>query len=89
MYKRDDLVYFVVKDDGCGMSEKTLSRIFERYYQGDDSHKTEGNGLGLAIVAKIAFLCGGKVEAQSVEGHGSTFTLTLPEKKQPSAPSVK
>lgn len=88
LYKRDDLVYFVVKDDGCGMSEKTRSRIFERYYQGDDSHKTEGNGLGLAIVAKIAFLCGGKVEAQSVEGHGSTFTLTLPEKKQPPAPSV-
>ena len=89
LYKRDDLVYFVVKDDGCGMDEKTLSRIFERYYQGDDSHKTEGNGLGLPIVAKIAFLCGGKVTADSIPGGGSTFTMILPEKKSPSSPSLR
>jgi len=83
LFRHDDLIYFIVKDDGCGMDEKTLARIFERYYQGDNSHKTEGNGLGLAIVSKIAFLCGGKVTAESIPEHGSTFTLVLPEKKAP------
>lgn len=89
LYKKDDFVCFVVKDDGCGMNEETLSHIFDRYYQGDHSHKTEGNGLGLPIVSKIAFLCGGTIKAESVDGRGSTFTLTLPEKKEPPAPSVK
>lgn len=89
LYQDDDLVHFVVKDDGCGMSESTLKRIFERYYQGDGSHKTEGNGLGLSIVKKIAFLCGGDIKAESVYGKGSTFTMTLPVKKPPLSPSIK
>lgn len=87
--KQDDFIYLTVKDDGCGMDEKTLERIFERYYQGDSSHKTEGNGLGLAIVSKIAYLCGGKIKAESILGHGSTFTLILPEKKDTLTPSLK
>lgn len=89
LLKDDDLIHFIVKDDGCGMDAKTLERIFERYYQGDGSHKTEGNGLGLAIVKKIAFLCGGDVKAESVYRKGSVFTLTLPVKKTPLSPSVK
>lgn len=77
--KRDgENVIITVTDDGIGMDEETLSRIFERYYQGDKSHKTEGNGLGLAIVERIVSLCEGKIVAQSKKGEGSTFTVTIP-----------
>lgn len=81
LFRKDECVYFIVKDDGIGMDEKTKSRIFEKYYQGDASHKTEGNGLGLPIVAKIVFMCGGKITVDSVLGKGSVFTVELPYKK--------
>lgn len=71
-----------VADDGIGMDKETASRIFERYYQGDHSRKSEGNGLGLAIVAKIMFLCGGSVSVESEPGKGSVFTLVFPEKNR-------
>lgn len=80
LHSNSGYVFFSVKDDGVGMSKKTLAKIFDRYYQGDSSHKTEGNGLGLAIVKKIIDLCGGKIDVGSKEGEGSYFMITLPEK---------
>ncbi len=76
-------VLFSVKDYGIGMDEKTLARVFERYFQGDGSHKSEGNGLGLSIVDKIIKLIGGKIEVYSKLGEGSTFKVILPVSKQP------
>ena len=73
-------VFLSVKDTGMGMDEKTLSKMFDRYYQGDSSHKTEGNGLGLAIVKKIVDLCGGKIDVGSKKGEGTYILITLPEK---------
>jgi signal transduction histidine kinase len=71
-------VRFTVQDDGAGMDEKTKARIFDKFYQGDVSHKTAGNGLGLAIAKRVTDLCGGVIEAQSEPGKGSKFTVFLP-----------
>lgn len=73
-------VYLTVKDDGDGMDEATLARVFDRYFQGDGSHKTEGNGLGLSIVKRIVDIGEGKISVESKPGEGSAFTVMLPER---------
>jgi signal transduction histidine kinase len=67
-----------VTDTGKGMSPEELSRAFEKYYQGDRSASLKGLGLGLAIVKRIVELHGGRVEARSAPGQGSTFAVRLP-----------
>jgi len=67
-----------VADNGKGMTKEELSRAFEKYFQGDPSRSSKGLGLGLAIAKKIVDLCGGRIEAQSVLGEGSVFTVYLP-----------
>ena len=81
LHENTGYVFFSVKDNGIGMDAKTKDKIFDRYYQGDSSHKTDGNGLGLAIVQKIVDLCGGKIDVGSNIGEGSFFLITLPERK--------
>ena len=72
-------VTVTVRDDGPGMDEATQARVFDQFYQGDTSHKTEGNGLGLAMAQKIAALHGGRITVQSAPGRGSAFTVNLPQ----------
>lgn len=68
-----------VSDRGCGMEPDVQERIFEKFYQGDTSHKVEGNGLGLALVRQIVELSQGVVEVESQPGKGSTFRVILPK----------
>lgn len=67
-----------VRDDGIGMSEETVKHIFEKFYQGDSSHQSEGNGLGLAFVKRAIDLHQGHITVESAEGAGSSFTVVIP-----------
>ncbi|MCH9275628.1 HAMP domain-containing histidine kinase [Bifidobacterium amazonense] len=67
-----------VSDDGPGMDEATMRRIYDRFYQADASRATAGNGLGLTIAKRIVDLHHGTIDVDSSPGAGSTFTVTLP-----------
>jgi two-component system sensor histidine kinase SenX3 len=76
----DQIVEIAVSDQGIGIPEKDLERIFERFYRVDParSRLTGGTGLGLSIVKHIANNHGGDVSLWSVENAGSTFTIRFP-----------
>jgi signal transduction histidine kinase len=67
-----------ISDNGIGMSDNTRERIFEKFYQEDSSHASEGNGLGLSLVKRIVDLCGGKIDVKSRLGNGTDFIIRLP-----------
>lgn len=75
--QKEDCLVAAVTDQGPGMDEKTVSHIFEQFYQGDTSHRTQGNGLGLAMVRKIVQLHEGKITVDSAPGRGSCFSVIL------------
>ncbi len=74
---REGKIIFTVSDEGEGIPEEDIKHVFDRFYQSDSSHKSEGNGLGLALVKQIVEREGGSVKAENGEHGGAVFTVIL------------
>lgn len=82
----EDMVQFVVRDTGVGITPDNIERIFEEYVQVEGPlQRHAGAGLGLPLSRKLAELLGGSLTATSIVGHGSEFTLRIPRTYQPEA----
>jgi signal transduction histidine kinase len=73
-----DFSVLTAADDGVGVDERTLERMFERFYRGDAARTTRGTGLGLAIVKHLVAAAGGDVEADGARGRGLRIRCTFP-----------
>jgi len=80
LIKSGNQARFVIQDDGYGISEESQKHVFDKFFQGDPSHSTQGNGLGLSIARRIVTLYGGTIACQSQDGVGTEFTVDLPLK---------
>jgi len=76
--QEDDVVIFSVQDNGVGMAQKDLNRIFERFYKADRARAGGGTGLGLAISKHMVEAHGGEIWVESEEGVGTTFYFSIP-----------
>jgi heavy metal sensor kinase len=72
-------VQIAFRDNGIGIAGEELCRIFDRFYRGEKSRSTPGNGLGLSLARAIVQAHGGTLEVQSTPGQGSVFTVRLPQ----------
>lgn len=79
---KDNFLVFSVKDNGVGIPEEQLDRVFDKFFRSDNAvkYQTEGTGLGLYIAKNIIEQTGGKIWFQSVENLGSIFSFSLPIK---------
>lgn len=73
----DEFIEVRIKDTGCGIDEETKAHIFDKFYQGDTSHAEEGNGLGLALVQKIAERNGYEITIESEVNKGTEFIVKI------------
>ena len=77
MHADEKYVTVSVRDTGCGISREVGEHIFEKFYQGDSSRATQGNGLGLALVKRIVDIMQGEIKVDSTVGEGTVFTVVI------------
>ncbi len=75
---RDNELLVQVMDRGCGIPQKDINHIFERYYRGTNHNDIQGMGLGLYVCRQIIEAHLGRIWVESIEGQGTTFNFTLP-----------
>ena len=75
--KEGDKIIFVIEDNGPGIPDEAKKRIFDKFYQHDNSREQEGHGLGLPLVKRILSLCGGRINVEDADGGGARFVVTL------------
>lgn len=75
--EQGNMAVFTVTDNGIGISQEDIDKIWTRFYQVDDSRNTQGTGLGLSLVKQIAQYHNGTAAVSSTLGEGSTFTITI------------
>jgi two-component system, OmpR family, phosphate regulon sensor histidine kinase PhoR len=78
LHPEGGFVQFSIKDNGAGIPQEDLERIFERFYKADRARSGGGTGLGLSIARHIVEAHGGRIWVESVERRGSTFFFTIP-----------
>ncbi len=78
LYHGEQCIVVKISDDGPCIPDEKRKKIFEKFYQGDRSRSTEGNGLGLALVQRVVQLCNGSVLVENTEPTGVCFTVQLP-----------
>lgn len=83
MQQEGDSATVKITDSGCGIDGKSIRRIFDKFYQADPSHATQGNGLGLTLTKRIIDLLEGEILAESMPGVSSAFTVKLHAKGGP------
>ena len=78
LYTQAGNAVVVISDTGCGIDSETAKHIFDKFYQGDSSHSTQGNGLGLALVKRIAHMINAEVTVSSEPDVGTSFIVKVP-----------
>jgi signal transduction histidine kinase len=78
-WKEDNRVTYFVRDHGPGVPYQERETVFDIFYRGKTSKDKLGNGVGLAIVRKIALRCQGEVWVEQTPGGGATFCISLPK----------
>ena len=75
--KKPKKLIFTIEDQGPGLTQEAQKHIFDKFFQADNSHKQEGNGLGLALVKRILTIEQGQITAENLPQGGCRFTVTL------------
>lgn len=78
LYRSEQCIVVKISDDGPCIPDEKRTKIFEKFYQGDHSRSTDGNGLGLALVQRVVELCNGSVWVENTAPTGVCFTVQLP-----------
>lgn len=81
LYSDGDWAVVEVADSGCGISQEVGTHMFEKFYQGDTAHATQGNGLGLTLVKRVIDITESEIAVSSEVGQGSVFTVRM--RKEP------